>query len=214
MSKTDYVYEMLLDDLLNARIPPGTSLRAAAVAERLGVSITPVREALRRLENNRLISYERHHGATVVDLPDEAIAEYYNLRAVVEGLGARLAASRITKQQLASLWQLHEEMVADEQAGRNALLGDKSRTLHLAITDIGGPAYLGAHARSVRDSLPVPASASLWLDPEQARHHLTVHEQILRALRAGDGPTAERIMIEHVEVSGRYRLGIPATDAG
>ncbi|MGI8312109.1 GntR family transcriptional regulator [Saccharopolyspora sp. ASAGF58] len=205
-SKADYVYETLLDDLRNARIPGGTPLRAAAVAERLGVSITPVREALRRLENDSLITYERHHGATVIDLSDDALAEYYSVRAVVEGLGARLAASRITAGQLASLWALHEEMVAHERAGQNEALGEKSRKLHLAIADIGGPAFLGRHARAVRNNFPVPADASLWLDADQARHHLTVHEQILRALQAGDGATAERIMIDHVEASGRYRL--------
>ncbi|MDI5975795.1 GntR family transcriptional regulator [Amycolatopsis magusensis] len=205
-SKADYVYASLLDDLRNARLSGGTPLRATEIAQRLGVSITPVREALRRLENDRLIRYEQNHGATVIDLSADALVEYYSVRAVVEGLGARLAADRITDEQLARLWTIHERMVADEQAGRYELLGEQSREFHLAIADIGGPAFLGAHARAVRNNFPVPAHASLWLDPDQARNHLTVHEHLLKALKAGDGTTAERIMVEHVQFSGRYRL--------
>lgn len=207
MSKADYVYHLLSKEIHNAQIAGGTPLRAAAVAERLGVSITPVREAFRRLEQDRLIIYERHHGATVIDLTDDALLEFYQVRAVVEGLGARLAAEVITQAQLNELWELHASMVEDEREGRHELLGEKSRRLHLAVTDTGGPSFLGAHARALHDSYPVPTGASLWLDPEQAKNQLTAHEQLLRALGSGDGYTAERIMVEHVGFSGAYRLG-------
>ncbi|SEH01871.1 DNA-binding transcriptional regulator, GntR family [Nonomuraea solani] len=205
MSKAEYVYSVLLDEIRSARIPGGTALRAGEVAKRLGVSVTPVREALRRLEKDRLISYEAHHGATVVDLGDEAVAEYYGLRAVVEGLGARLAASRITAEDLAGLRELHAAMAEDAAHGRHELLGEQSRRFHLRIVDIGGPAFLGAHARSVRNSFPVPAEASLWLDDTQVKAQLEAHEGILAALESGDAEAAERIMIDHVQRAGTFR---------
>ncbi|TDE58445.1 GntR family transcriptional regulator [Nonomuraea mesophila] len=205
MSKAEYVYSVLLDEIRSARIPGGTALRAGEVAKRLGVSVTPVREALRRLEKDRLISYEAHHGATVVDLGDEALAEYYGLRAVVEGLGARLAAARITPEELASLRELHAAMAEHAEHGRYDLLGEQSRRFHLRIVDIGGPAFLGAHARSVRNSFPVPAEASLWLDEAQVKAQMEAHEGILAALAAGDGAAAERIMVDHVNRAGEYR---------
>ncbi|MET9342490.1 GntR family transcriptional regulator [Nonomuraea sp. NPDC003804] len=205
MSKADYVYEVLLDEIRTGQIPGGTALRAAAVATRLGVSVTPVREALRRLEKDRLISYEPHHGATVVDLGDDALEEFYGVRAVVEGLGARLAAGRIAAAELAELRRLHESMVADAAAGRHDLLGGQSEEFHLRIADIGGPAFLGRHARAVRASFPVPPGASLWLDPGVAERQLDAHERILRALERGDGETAEQIMIEHVKAGAAHR---------
>ncbi|WP_240197702.1 GntR family transcriptional regulator [Nonomuraea lactucae] len=205
MSKADYVYSVLLDEIRTARIPGGAALRAGAVARRLGVSVTPVREALRRLENDRLISYEAHHGATVVDLGDDALEEFYGLRAVVEGLGARLAAARITAEELDRLREVHAAMVHDAEEGRNDLLGEQSRHFHLLIADIGGPAFLGRHARAVRNSFPVPAAASLWLDDAQVRPQLEAHERILDALASADGATAEHIMIEHVRQAGDYR---------
>ncbi|MEZ7123929.1 GntR family transcriptional regulator [Nonomuraea sp. AD125B] len=205
VSKAEYVYNTLLDDIRNARIPGGTALRAGEVARRLGVSVTPVREALRRLEKDHLIRYEAHHGATVVDLGEEALAEYYGLRAVVEGLGARLAAARVTAEELAELRELHAAMVEDAARGRGDRLGEQSLRFHLRIVDIGGPAFLGAHARAVRNSVPVPAEASLWLARDQVQAQLDAHEAILEALAAGDGDAAERVMIEHVRHAGAFR---------
>nr|SBO97960.1 Transcriptional regulator, GntR family [Nonomuraea gerenzanensis] len=205
MSKADYVYSVLLEEIRTGRIPGGTPLRAGEVAKRLGVSVTPVREALRRLEKDRLISYEAHHGATVVDLGDEALAEYYGVRAVVEGLGARLAAGRITGAELAELRELHASMADNAARGHHDRLGEQSRRFHLRIVDIGGPAFLGAHARSVRNSFPVPAEASLWLDETQVKAQLEAHEAILAALESGDAETAERIMIDHVRRAGEFR---------
>ncbi|MFG2074848.1 GntR family transcriptional regulator [Nonomuraea maritima] len=205
MSKAEYVYTVLLEEIRTSRIPGGTALRAGEVAKRLGVSVTPVREALRRLEKDRLISYEAHHGATVVDLGDEATAEFYGLRAVVEGLGARLAAARITPGELAELRELHAAMTEDAAHGRHDGLGERSRRFHLRIVDIGGPAFLGAHARAVRNSFPVPSEASLWLDPQQAGRQLDAHARLIAALEAGDGDTAERVMIDHVREAGDHR---------
>ncbi|MEU8245665.1 GntR family transcriptional regulator [Nonomuraea sp. NPDC048916] len=205
MSKADYVYTVLLDEIRTARIPGGTALRAGALARRLGVSVTPVREALRRLEKDRLISYEAHHGATVVDLGDDALEEFYGLRAVVEGLGARLAAARITAAELDWLRELHASMAEDARQGRYDRLGEQSRHFHLRIADIGGPAFLGQHARAVRNSFPVPAEASLWLDRDQVGLQLRAHERILAALAASDGSAAEHLMIEHVRRAGDYR---------
>ncbi|MEU4578583.1 GntR family transcriptional regulator [Nonomuraea sp. ATR24] len=207
MSKADYVYSVLLEEIRTARIPGGTALRAGALAKRLGVSVTPVREALRRLEKDRLISYEAHHGATVVDLGDDALEEFYGLRAVVEGLGARLAAARVTAEDLAWLRELHAAMARDAAEGRLDRLAEQSRHFHLRIADIGGPAFLGQHARAVRNSFPVPPGVSLWLDAGQAARQLDAHERILAALEAGDGPAAERLMIDHVRQAGEHRRG-------
>ncbi|MBV6760383.1 GntR family transcriptional regulator [Rhodococcus opacus] len=207
VSKTEYVYSVLLEEIRSSKIPSGSNIRASDVAERLGVSITPVREALRRLETDRLISYEPHHGATVIDLSDEATDEFYGVRAVVEGLGARLAAAKITDTQIAQLREIHERMTENAAAGKLDLLGADSERLHLMITDIGGPAFLGSHARAVRNSYPVPAGASLWLNPDMVDNHLDAHAKLIDALAAHNDVLAEKIMIDHVQGSASYRLG-------
>jgi DNA-binding GntR family transcriptional regulator len=127
------------------------------------------------------------------------------VRAVIEGLGAKLAADRITDAQLSRLREIHDAMAADVAHDRRDRLGERSQEFHLAIADIGGPAFLGRQARAIRDSYPVPRSASLWLDDAHAQNLLRAHEQILDALAARDGETAERIMIEHVRAGGEHR---------
>jgi DNA-binding GntR family transcriptional regulator len=96
-------------------------------------------------------------------------------------------------------------MVADVEQGRRDRLGERSQEFHLAIADIGGPAFLGRQARAIRDSYPVPSSASLWLDDAHAETLLQAHEHILDALAKRDGDTAERIMIDHVRAGGEHR---------
>ncbi|WP_084963423.1 GntR family transcriptional regulator [Thermoactinospora rubra] len=206
LSKADYVYRVLLEEIRTARLPGGTALRASAIAERLGVSVTPVREALRRLERDRLVRYEPHHGATVADLSEGALEEFYGVRAVLEGFAARLAAAKITPGQLERLRALHESMVRDHAEGRLQALGAKSRELHLAVADIGGPAFLGQQVRAVREAVPIPAEASLWLDPDLAARHLRAHERLLAALAAADGEAAEQIMAEHVRQGAADRV--------
>lgn len=197
-SKADYAYESLKSAIRNGSIPAGSQLRAAAYAESLGVSVTPVREALRRLEIDGLISYEAHHGARVNDLSEGAVIEFYHVRAAVEGVGARLAAGRATPEQLAPVEEIHNRMVAAHRAGELTGLGELSWTFHLAVAEIGGPEYLAHQVASIRDSVPIPNSSSLWLDPDAAAHDLQAHADIIAALRTGDADQAEAVMSSHI----------------
>jgi DNA-binding GntR family transcriptional regulator len=205
VSKADYVYAVLLEEIRTAQIPGGTALRATAVAARLGVSVTPVREALRRLEKDRLVRYQAHHGATVVDLGDAALEEFYGVRAALEGLGARLAAARVTPAELDGLRALHESMAESLERGEAAGLGELSRDFHLRIADIGGPAFLGQQARAAHNSFPVPPGASLWLEPPLAARQLAAHAAVLRALEEADADAAERVMTAHIRDAGAWR---------
>jgi DNA-binding GntR family transcriptional regulator len=204
-SKADYVHETLRQEIHDGTLPPGSAIGQEEIAARLGVSITPVREALRRLESDGLISYRAHRGATVAELAADAAAELYLLRAVVEGLTARLAAARITADQLDRLRAVHARMRAAEERGDAAALARDSREFHQSVADAGGPAFLAAHVRSIRQNNPVPPSVSLWNDPANARRFLDAHERLLRALADRDAAAAERVMAEHIQASAAVR---------
>ncbi|WP_233515462.1 GntR family transcriptional regulator [Marinitenerispora sediminis] len=204
-SKADYVHEALRQEILDGTLAPGSAIGQEEIAARLGVSITPVREALRRLESDGLISYRAHRGATVSELGSDAVEELYLLRAAVEGLTARLAAARVTDDQLARLREVHQRMLdADAESDARALAQD-SRLFHQMVAEIGGPAFLAAHVRSIRQNNPVPLSVSLWNDPENSRHFLDAHARLLRALEEGDADSAERVMAEHIRASAAAR---------
>ncbi|MFC7328325.1 GntR family transcriptional regulator [Marinactinospora rubrisoli] len=204
-SKADYVHEALRQEILDGTLPPGSAIGQEEIAARLGVSITPVREALRRLESDGLISYRAHRGATVSELGSDAVEELYLLRAAVEGLAARLAATRVTEDQLARLREVHERMLAADARSDARALAEDSRLFHQLVADIGGPAFLAAHIRSIRQNNPVPLSVSLWNTPENAHHFLDAHARLLRALQDRDAESAERVMAEHIRASAAAR---------
>jgi len=211
-SKAEYVHETLRQEIVNGVHPPGGSINQEELATRLGVSITPVREALRRLESDGLITYRTHRGATVSGLGAEAAVELRMLRAVVEGLTARLAAQRITREQLAELTAVHERMLAlDRNRDQDAqALAEDSRVFHQLVADIGGPAFLSGHVQAIRRNNPIPELVSRWKDPAKVRVYLEAHSRLLQALAEGDGATAERVMAEHIQLSAESGTAVGA----
>jgi DNA-binding GntR family transcriptional regulator len=198
-SKAEYVHEVLRTEIMSGQLSAGAAVPQDEIARRLGVSITPVREALRRLESEGLISYRPHRGATVAELSHDAARELYLLRSAIEGLCARLAADRLTNADLAALHALHERMVDEHAAGQVDNLAQHSRQFHDLIARAGGPAFLADHLSSIWKSHPVPAESSLWHHPDDATRFLAAHRELLAALKNRDAQRAERVMIEHLE---------------
>lgn len=197
-SRADYVHQNLRKAILSGDLRPGTAVLQDEVAARLGVSITPVREALRRLEATGLVTYEAHRGATVAFLSNDALAELYLLRSAVEGLGARLAATRVTEEQIIQLEAIQTSMEERTRAGDVVGLSSGSREFHSLIAKIGGPAYLASHLKLIWESSPVPTSESIWAHPHLARHNLQVHADLIGALREGAAERAGELMSGHV----------------
>lgn len=204
-SKADYVHQVLREEIISGKLSAGAPVPQDEIARRLGVSITPVREALRRLESEGLISYRSHRGATVSELSREAVLELYLLRGAIEGLCARLAAERITDDELATLRELHEQMLRDFEAGRVENLAEDSRRFHDLIARAGGPALLADHLDTVWRNHPVPLRTSLWHEPSNAKRFLEHHGALVEALTKRDAVKAERVMVQHLDEAGTVR---------
>jgi DNA-binding GntR family transcriptional regulator len=102
----DTVHHMVAEAIIRGLYAPGERLAQDRIAETLGVSRIPVRAALRRLEAEGLVSFQPHRGATVRELSPKEVAEIYDLRILLETYALRLAASRITPEQLDHLEEL------------------------------------------------------------------------------------------------------------
>lgn len=172
------------------------------LARSLGVSRTPVRQALTRLEAEGLVEIVPNKGAVVRGFGIEDVWDVYDLRALLEGHAARLAAGRITKEELGRLRVVAAEMEAVE--GRFSDRQEETRWLvarnqefHGGIVEAGRNRRLGGLLdRTVE--LPLVFKAFYWYTPEERRvsnHH---HRQLLRSLETGDGGRAEIVMREHV----------------
>ena len=103
--------------ILSGQLPPGTPLRLNVLAARLAMSVMPVREALRVLEAERLVTFRAHHGATVAELSMEDVEEAYAVRAALEGLAARDGVLNLTEASLAVIREKFRLMEADAARG-------------------------------------------------------------------------------------------------
>ncbi|CAN0238885.1 unnamed protein product, partial [Chrysoparadoxa australica] len=109
-SQGNATYRRLLDEIREGRLMPGERLRETELAERVGVSRTPVREAIRQLEADGLVGHVPRIGASVRKLDYAEVMELYEMRAVLEGTAARLAARAASEVELQELAALNEQL--------------------------------------------------------------------------------------------------------
>src|SRR4051812_49803721 len=123
---TDWVYEEIRGAIVDLRLEPGAPLREAAIASQLGVSKTPVREALGRLEQEGLVEATSFKGAVVTNYSERDLQEIYELRELLEGVAVRAAASDADDETLAALRDVIERSRAARDAGDLTLLPSSS----------------------------------------------------------------------------------------
>lgn len=190
-SKTELVTGMLRELIVTGELDAGTPLRQRDLAARLGVSATPVREALRRLESEGLVHNDLHRGATVAESALGATEENYLIRAALESLAAQLAAERVTEPQLAEIERINDRIgaLADEDSGYAEL----NRDFHFAIYQAAGSPVLVSIMRMLWEAMPE--------GPKVVRsHHESAleHRRIIEALRCGDGMRAGELTRGHI----------------
>src|SRR5258708_27409017 len=110
------VLDRLRDKIMKGELRAGEWLRQERLARELGVSHTPIREALKQLEVEGLVEHVPYRGVRVVEVSMEAVSDIYDMRTVLEGLAARAAAERLTYEELCELKRLHERMMAIDNA--------------------------------------------------------------------------------------------------
>jgi DNA-binding GntR family transcriptional regulator len=179
--------------ILSGAMTPGQTLRELDVAERLGVSKTPVREAFRELEREGLVLSSPHRGVVVVGGASSALAEILELRLVLEPFAARLAAERVQDDQLASLRLLLEDTRPKAPVG-DVPAGHAGDAFHRKIYEICGNSRM---QRLLLDALEYAGAAKMagCGGAGGVEGHLAVGEAILRR----DPVAAEARMREHVE---------------
>jgi len=135
----DIVFTTLRDEILSGQLEPGERLNTSQLAERLGVSRTPIREALNRLTSIGLVENIPHRGAFVRRLSIEEIIEIYYIRAALEGIAARLAAQNLKEEETQQLLQLCDEMESHLSIGNYQKILEKNFQFHSIV-------YRAAHS--------------------------------------------------------------------
>lgn len=202
-SQGESVYARMLDDIRSGVLAPGARLLETEIAQRLEVSRTPVREAIRRLEADGLVSHMPRAGATVRRLAYSEIMELYEMRTVLEGTAARLAARSASGVELDELQSLNDEMA--EAEGDGAQLFALNQLFHRTLIDAARNRFLVKSVNAVHTTLLILGPSTLGR-PDRAPAAVTEHQAVLDALRARDGDAAEGAMRHHMEAAQRTRL--------
>jgi DNA-binding GntR family transcriptional regulator len=189
--------ELIREAIVAGRIAPGERLKEEELARELGISRTPVREALLILQAEGLVDAAPNRGATVRAHTAEDLEDLYSLRALLEGFAARRAALRIAEDSIAMLCESCERFEALEVEDDLRDLVRENLFFHNTILSAAGSVRLAEMVRKVIE-LPLVYKSYIWYSPDQKRISAHYHRQITTALEARDSERAELIMKEHV----------------
>lgn len=201
----DQVYAVLRERISSGAIERGSRLHQEDLASELGVSRTPVREALGKLAAEGLVDLFANRGARVATTSPEQLRSSYETRLVVEPGAARLAAERRLAEPLA---RMRAAIHAEEDAGRStAKLFQANREFHLALVEGAGIDELVSFMEHVWIGRIGAALYAVDLDPEGLRADGAAHVSIADAIERGDGEDADRLTRGHLERAMKLLFG-------
>jgi DNA-binding GntR family transcriptional regulator len=188
--------ELIRNAIVEGRLEPGRRLKEEELARELGISRTPIREALLILQAEGLVTATPNRGAIVRVHDVEELDDLYELRALLEGHASRRAATRITGEQLELLRASCRRFAAVDDDDLNGLVRE-NLFFHEAILELAGSTRLASMVGKVI-KLPLVYNSYRWYSREQKRISTEYHRMIVEAFAAGDPDTAELKMREHV----------------
>ena len=202
-SRSELVYRRLREAIEHGELKPGQRVMELEVAEWLKVSRTPVREALRRLESQGMLTLEPRTGLVVASISRQAMLELYVMREVLEGTAARLCARHASELEIMELGELVKREARLQ--GDYDELARHNRLFHEAV-------HRGAHNRFLEKSLAA-VNDSMWLLgksqmllPERAKTALAEHTELFQAIESRNADLAEETARRHVRSAQEQRL--------
>ena len=202
-SSGEAAYDALMRSIREGVFRPGDRLREEDVAERLSLSRTPVREALRRMEAERIVEHRPRIGAVIRKLDQTEMVELYEMRLVLERTAAELAAKHGTQAEFDALEDLNTAIAAERANPAEAAAINQSfhQGLYLACRN----RFLLEAARSLNNALLL-LGPTTYTDQDRIDTVVEQHEKILAGLRASDPEMAGEAAEAHLHTSLRYRL--------
>lgn len=198
------IYNRLKNAILNGVYKPGESLIEMRLAKELGVSRTPIREAIRQLELEGLVSSIPNKGVVVEGVSAQDIEDIYTIRKMIEGLAAKWAAEKISDERLKELKDVLDLMEFFTEKGNVEKLSELDSRFHDIIFEASKSRPLESVLTNFHNFIQRARLVSVKASG-RAIHSLEEHQEIYKALEAHDPETAEQVMIKHVE-SARENL--------
>lgn len=204
MPLREMVYSEIRKAILDTKIVPGQKFTEENLTTQLGVSRTPVREALRKLESEGYITVYHGKYAEVTPIRRAELIEEYELREVLEGYAARLAAKNGTEEDLAKINYCLDKIQAIIDSAEPDFNGSTVRRIvranydfHLAIIDASRNGKLKELMKSLWKTMRMLSTTTLK-NREWAQHSLEEHKKIYNAIRDHDTARSEKLMKQHI----------------
>jgi DNA-binding GntR family transcriptional regulator len=209
LSRGEDAYQKLHAAIQAGTLKPGTRLREIELAEWMGSSRTPIREALNRLQTEGLIVQEARRGMIIAELDHTAVAELYVMREVLEGTAAALAARHASDVEVAMLREMADrDKVNDDDPVR---LARNNRLFHETLYRCSHNRYLLRTLNSLRESMALLGQTTLSLSGRSETAH-SEHDSVVSAIERHDAVAAEEAARAHIRASYRSRLRLMAQD--
>ena len=212
LPSSERVYRKLRQMILSGELPPQTRLVEIHLGEQFGVSRTPVREALKRLAAEKLVLGDPVRGLIVHSPEPHEVSEVYLVREALEALAVRLAAQRITPDELRQLRVILDSMRDAVAKERTDLVVGANIAFHDVIYRAAGNDTLFRLARDLSDFVR-RFSAEAFSSAERASAVVEEHEKILTALEAHDPEAAAAASSAHLQTASAYLVQLHLNQA-
>ncbi|CAH1690571.1 GntR family transcriptional regulator [Hyphomicrobiales bacterium] len=198
--------ELLLSAIERGDLPPGTRLRETELAEKLGISRTPVREALHRLHAMGLADHGPQRGLVVAAISHDQTRQLFAVREGLEGMATRLAAHHASREEVEVMRQIVDN---DRGVTDPVRLSESNKLLHRHIARASHNTFMIDALDNLRIHLSLlPSSTYLFAGRVESAQH--EHEEIIDAIARGDGDRAEAAARRHIASGYRVRLEMMA----
>ncbi|NLY55128.1 MAG: GntR family transcriptional regulator [Firmicutes bacterium] len=193
----ELVFEVLREAIITGKLRPGERLMEVQLAEELGVSRTPVREAIRKLELEGLVLMIPRRGAYVAEISMKDIADVFEIRAALEGLAAQLAAERCTPEEIENLERSLVQINVSAERGDIHAGIEYDTTFHDQLVAASHNNRLIQMVANLREQVQRFRSTSL-AHPGRMKVAWEEHKKIVEAIAQGDGELARQLAHEHI----------------
>ena len=202
VTRSDQAYSYIVEGIQSGRLSPGTRLRETELAELTGLSRTPIREALSRLQLEGLLTMDAARGLIVTELDHSMASELYAMREVLEGTAARLAARHASDVEIDFLREIN---VRDAQLTSSDALAANNRLFHETLYRCAHNRYLVKTLNTLQESMMLLGRTTLAA-PGRAESSRAEHAAIVEALARRDPDAAEQAARAHIIAAYRIRL--------
>lgn len=196
----DRAHDAIRQGILEGRFPPGTRLVEEQLAEEIGLSTTPVREAVQRLAAEGVVEFVPHRGAHVASWSASELDVIFELRSMLEGFSASLAATRIDKATIGRLEELAERMeeaARSDDEDRLDRIATLNNTFHAEVVSAAADRHVSRLLEGLQQA-PLVHRTFRRYDERALARSMAHHRELIDAFRAHDAAWARTVMTAHV----------------